>query len=120
MLRGLALVAALVAVCAFHGSASEPVDARLAAGPVAAAPASDLVGPLHLDFGEVPSAFPVEEHHAHVLVVFLLGGLLLGLVVRRLAGYAVGDLWRTTGCIGVTDPPCSVAPSLTRLCVLRT
>ncbi len=44
--RGLMLIAALMAVCAFH-SASEPTDGP-AASSVSSAVTLDLVGPLHL------------------------------------------------------------------------
>ncbi|MGZ0145980.1 hypothetical protein ACXJJ3_02815 [Kribbella sp. WER1] len=114
LMRGLALVAALFAVCAFHGSASEPPGVS-----VAAAPVPDLVGPLHVDLNEVPAAVPDEGQHAHPVVVILLGGLLLAFAVRPLA-YALGDLWRTAARAGVSDRPRCTTPSLTRLCVLRT
>ncbi|MGW7680560.1 hypothetical protein ACWGID_07450 [Kribbella sp. NPDC054772] len=120
MLRGLALVAALVAVSAFHSSASEPVDSPLVVAQVVAPAASDLVGPLHVDLSEVPSAVPDEDHHTHLFVVFMLGGLLLAFVARPSVAYAIGDLWRLPGRLLVTDPPWATAPSLNRLCVLRT
>ncbi|WP_427893439.1 hypothetical protein ACQHIV_11255 [Kribbella sp. GL6] len=114
VVRGLALLGALVALSAFHSSASEPVGA---ARPVAVA--TDLVGPLHVDLNDIPSVVPDEDYHAHLFVVFLFGGLLLAFAVRPLA-YAVGDLWPTTLRRGATDPPRPTTPSLTSLCVLRT
>ncbi|MEV0790409.1 hypothetical protein [Kribbella sp. NPDC050459] len=119
VMRGLALVAALVAVCAFHSSASEPAELS---APVVVA---ELIGPLHLDTNDVPSAVPAAEQHAHLLGAILLGAsvvLLLALVAKALGlvAYAVDDLWRTPTWLGAADPPRSTAPSLTQLCVLRT
>ncbi|WP_344215633.1 hypothetical protein [Kribbella sancticallisti] len=125
LVQGLALLAAVVAVCAFHGSASEPGDTLTAAAHAVVVPSADLVGPLHLDMNDVPSALPSAGHHAHLLVVGLLGAsltLLLALAVRavRLVAYGIGDLWRGGIRLGAADPPWPTAPSLTQLCVLRT
>lgn len=120
VMRGLALVAALVAVCAFHSAASEPAESS---GP--AVVAVELIGPLHLDINEVPSTVPAAEQHAHLLGVILLGAsvvLLLALVANALrpAAYAVDEPWRTPTWLRAAAPPWPTTPSLAQLCVLRT
>lgn len=79
------LVAALLAVCAFH-SFSEPTD-QPAASSVAASTVIDLVGPLHLDPTDVPSTYPSADHHAHLALACLLG-LSVSLVLLALVNRA--------------------------------
>ncbi|GAB3826223.1 hypothetical protein [Kribbella italica] len=115
--RGLMLVAALMAVCAFHSS-SEPVDQPTAA----IAATVDLVGPLHLDLTEVPSTSPSADEHAHLAVAWLLGLslslVLLGLVTRARRTVAVRP--HLARIVPAFDPPPPATPSLVQLRISRT
>ena len=119
--RGLMLVAALLAVCAFHSS-SEPTGQP--ASLVAASATVDMVGPLHLDPADVPSTYPSTDPHAHLAVACLLG-LSVSLVLLALVSRV-----RRTGAVrpqrdpahlvrGLSDRPRPATPSLSQLQVSR-
>ncbi|GAB2590232.1 hypothetical protein [Kribbella endophytica] len=120
--RGLMLVAALVAVCAFHSS-SEPSEQPTAA----VAAAVELVGPLHVDLADVPGTSPSDEGHAHLAVAWLVGLsvslLLLGLVARVRRVVAVRsqrDSMDAGWGFGPPEPPWPATPSLIQLRISRT
>ncbi|WP_327638317.1 DUF6153 family protein [Kribbella sp. NBC_00482] len=121
--RGLMLVAALVAVCAFHSS-SEPTD-QPAASSVAASTTVDLVGPFHLDPTDVPSTHPSVDPHAHLAVACLLALtvslVLLALVSRVRRTVAVRPRRDPARSVwGLSDRPWPAPPSLSQLQVSRT
>ncbi|GAA1585428.1 hypothetical protein GCM10009804_47090 [Kribbella hippodromi] len=119
MTRAVVLLAALVAVCAFHGAASEPAGAGTAAGQTTSV---QLVGPLHVDLSEVPSTVSNVEQHAHLLFVVLMGAsIALGLVLMakalRLVAYVPAEQCSSPPV--TTGPTWSRGPSLAELCVVR-
>lgn len=122
--RGLMLVAALMAVCAFH-SATEPTDSPTA-GLASSAVTMDLVGPLHLDPADVPSTSASADGHAHLALVSLSGLstwlLLLGLVAgaRCLATRRHRDPSVAGLASRLIDPLRPTTPSLIQLRVSRT
>ncbi|MDX3006310.1 hypothetical protein PWY87_31830 [Kribbella solani] len=119
MTRAAVLLAALVAVCAFHGAASEPAGAGAVAGQSAAV---QLVGPLHVDLSEVPSTASEVEQHAHLLFVVLVGasmalGLVLAAKALRLVAYVLAR--QRPSPLITAGPAWSGGPSLAELRVVR-
>lgn len=108
--RGLMVLAALVAVCAFHASSPETVEQPIAA----------IAGPLHVDLADVPAVDPSADSHEHLTVAWLLGLslFLLGLVARARRTVAVRP--HPPHAAPSFEPPPPPAPSLIQLRISRT
>ncbi|WP_433003394.1 hypothetical protein [Kribbella sp. CA-294648] len=124
--RGLMLVAALVAVCAFHSAADQPGHDAVSASSISLMPAVEVGDPLQVRLVDVPWTYPSADSHAHLAVVSLMGLslslLLLGLVARACRTVVVRprDPSHNGWGFGPPDPPWPATPSLTQLRVSRT
>ncbi|GAA0581687.1 hypothetical protein HPO96_08160 [Kribbella sandramycini] len=114
--RGLMLVAALLAMCAFH-SPTESAETALANSM-----AIEMIGPLHLDFDDVPEVLPVADSHTHRIVPSLLGLSILLVAARAIRVVALRPVRPAAirARFGVPAAFCPSAVSLTQLRISRT